>query len=276
METMEVQKLLSSYEKYLRKENVADNTIKAYTCAVRYFVGTYENISRNNLLRYKEYLIANNKSSTVNARILAINNFLHFLKKDNLKLKTVKVQQKTFLDNVISNSDYRKLIRKLREDEQIKWYMIVRTMACTGARISEVVSFQVEDVYAGYVELYAKGNKLRRIYFPKQLQSELMQWIEKENRTEGALFLNKNGITITANGVSCMLKNFAVKYRIDQRVMHPHSFRHRFSLNFLSRKPNEILLLADILGHSNINTTRIYTRRTAQEQYNLINSIVNW
>lgn len=154
--------------------------------------------------------------------------------------------------------------------------MIVRTMACTGARISEVISFQVEDVYVGYVELYAKGNKLRRIYFPKQLQNELMKWVEDENRTEGALFLNKNGITITANGVSCMLKNFAVKYRIDQRVMHPHSFRHRFSLNFLSRKPNEILLLADILGHSNINTTRIYTRRTAQEQYNLINSIVNW
>jgi len=276
METMEVQKLLSSYEKYLRKENVADNTIKAYTCAVRYFVGSYENISRNNLLRYKEYLITNYKSSTVNARILAINNFLHFLKKDNLKLKTVKVQQKTFLDNVISNSDYRKLIKKLREDEQIKWYMIVRTMACTGARISEVISFQVEDVYAGYVELYAKGNKLRRIYIPKQLQNELMKWVEEENRTEGALFLNKNGITITANGVNCMLKNFAVKYRIDQRVMHPHSFRHRFSLNFLSRKPNEILLLADILGHSNINTTRIYTRRTAQEQYNLINSIINW
>lgn len=273
---MEERVLLSSYEKYLRKEEAAENTIKTYTCAVRFFLVTYGNISKNNLLQYKEYLIANYKPSTINTKILAINNFLHFVKKDSLKLKTVKVQQKTYLDNVISNSDYRKLIRKLKEEEQIKWYMIVHTMACTGARISEVVSFQVEDVYSGYAELYAKGAKLRRIYFPKRLRIELIEWVEKENRTEGPLFLNKNGVTISESGINRMLKQFAYRYKIDQRVMHPHSFRHRFSLNFLARKPNEIILLADILGHSNINTTRIYTRRTSQEQYRIINSAVDW
>ena len=273
---MEEQALLSNYEKYLRKEEAAENTIKTYICTVRFFFRTYGNISKNNLLQYKEYLIANYKPSTINTKILAINNFLHFYKKDSLKLKTVKIQQKTYLDNVISNSDYRKLIRKLKEEDQIKWYMIIHTMACTGARISEVVSFQIEDVYCGYAELYAKGAKLRRIYFPKVLQKELIKWVETENRIEGPLFLNKNGVTISESGVNRMLKNFAKRYKIDQRVMHPHSFRHRFSLNFLAKKPNEIILLADILGHSNINTTRIYTRRTAQEQYRIINSVVDW
>lgn len=273
---MEAQLLLSNYEKYLRKEEAAENTIKTYTGIVRCFLQRYENISKNNLLQYKEYLIANYKPSTVNTKILALNNFLHFMKRDNLKLKTVKVQQKTYLDNVISNSDYRKLIRNLKENEQTKWYMIVRTMACTGARISEVIAFQIEDVYSGYAELYAKGSKLRRIYFPKTLQIELMKWVEEENRTEGPLFLNKNGVTISESGINCMLKHFAAKYKIDQKVMHPHSFRHRFSLNFLAKKPNEIILLADILGHSNINTTRIYLRRTSQEQYRIINSVVDW
>ena len=273
---MEAELLLSNYEKYLRKEEAAENTIKTYTCTVRHFLVTYDNISKKNLLQYKENLIANYRPSTVNTKILAVNNFLHFMKKDSLKLKTVKIQQKTFLDNVISNSDYRKLIRNLKENGQIKWYMIIHTMACTGARISEVVSFQIEDVYSGYAELYAKGAKLRRIYFPKVLQKELSKWVETENRTEGSLFLNKDGVTISASGVNRMLKHFAKRYKIDQRVMHPHSFRHRFSLNFLAKKPNEIILLADILGHSNINTTRIYTRRTSQEQYRIINSVVDW
>lgn len=274
--SMEREEILANYEKYLRKAEMAENTIKSYIGTVNYYLRTYGTITRGNILKYKENLISNYKIATVNNRILAINNFLHFLKKDSLKVKTVKVQQKTFLDNVISNSDYKKLIRNLKNDNQTKWYMIIRTMACTGARVSEVIVFQIEDVYAGYVELYAKGNKLRRIYFPKTLQGELIRWIEAEERVAGSLFLNKNGVTISANGIACMLQKFAKRYKIDKRVMHPHSFRHRFALNFLAKKPNEIVLLADLLGHSNINTTRIYTRRTAQEQYKIINSVVDW
>ena len=268
--------MLVNYEKYLRKAEMSENTIKSYIGTVNFYLRTYGTINRSNILKYKEYLILNYKVATINNRLLAINNFLHFLKKDSLKVKTVRVQQKTFLDNVISNSDYNKLIRSLKNDEQIKWYMIIRTMACTGARVSEVIVFQIEDVYAGYVELYAKGNKLRRIYFPKTLQTELIRWIEAEERTMGSLFLNKNGITISANGIAAMLQKFATRYNIDKKVMHPHSFRHRFALNFLAKKPNEIILLADLLGHSNINTTRVYTRRTAQEQYKIINSVVDW
>lgn len=273
---MDKAELFSKYEKYLRKAEMSENTIKSYMGTLNFYLGTYGTIDRGNILQYKEYLISNYKAATVNNRILALNNFLHFIKRDDLKVKTIRVQQKPYLDNVISNSDYKKLIRNLRRDQQMKWYMIVRTMACTGARVSEIITFQIEDVYAGYAEMYTKGNKLRRIYFPRLLQVELVKWIEDTKRREGALFLNKNGVTISANGISCMLKKFAVKYGIDQKVMYPHSFRHRFSINFLTKRPNEIVLLSDLLGHSSINTTRIYTRRTAQEQYRIINSVVDW
>lgn len=273
---METNQMLINYEKRLRKEEMAENTIKSYVGTAKRFLTDYVSIDKSSVLEYKEHLISNYKPATVNNRILALNNFLQFLKKDNLKVKTIKVQQKLYLDHVISNADYRKLIRNLRMDEKTKWYMIVRTMACTGARISEIIAFQVEDVYVGYVELYAKGSKLRRIYFPKVLQTELIGWLEKEQRKEGALFLNKNGLTISANGVAVMLKKFASQYDIEPEVMHPHAFRHRFALNFLSKKPNEIILLADLLGHSSINTTRIYTRRTAQEQHRIIDTVVDW
>lgn len=273
---METNQMIIDYEKRLRKEEMSENTIKSYVGTAKKFLADYGAINRSNTLAYKEHLISNYKPATVNNRILALNNFLHFLKRDNLKVKTIRVQQKLYLDNVISNTDYRKLIRKLKKDEKKKWYMIVRTMVCTGARISEIIAFQVEDVYTGYVELYAKGNKLRRIYFPKILQMELIGWLEEDQRKEGSLFLNKNGVTISANGIAAMLKRFAIQYDIDPKMMHPHAFRHRFALNFLSKKPNEIILLADLLGHSSINTTRIYTRRTAQEQYSIINSVVDW
>lgn len=273
---MDKKEVLCNYEKRLRKDEMAENTVKSYLATATYYLKTYNSIDRYSILQYKEFLISTYKPATVNLRLLALNNFLHYMKKDNLKVKTIKIQQRSFLDNVISNTDYRKLVRCLSEDGKTKWYMIVRTLACTGARISEVLTFQVEDVYQGYVELYAKGNKIRRIYFPKVLRSELCQWLEDENRTGGSLFLNKNGVTISANGISRMLRKFSEKYRIDPKVMHPHSFRHRFALNFMARKPNEILLLADLLGHSNINTTRIYTRRTSQEQYRIINTVVNW
>lgn len=273
---MENSEILNSYEKRLRKDEMSENTIRTYVGTIRYYLKAYNSIDRYSILQYKDFLMSTYKPSTVNLRLLALNNFLHYMKKDNLKVKTIKIQQRAFLDNVISNTDYRKLIRCLREDEKTKWYMIVRTLACTGARISEMLTFQVEDVYQGYVELYAKGNKMRRIYFPKALRAELCQWVEEENRTEGSLFLNKNGVTITANGISRMFKKLSELYRIDPKVMHPHSFRHRFALNFMARKPNEILLLADLLGHSSVNTTRIYTRRTSQEQYRIINSVVNW
>lgn len=268
--------ILQNYEKYLIKEEMSDNTVKAYLWTVSYFLDTYSSVTRSNLLKYKEYLKHTYKPQTVNTRIYAMNKFLIYLNKRNLLLKTVKIQQRTFLDNVISNAEYKRFLRNLKDDGHMKYYMIVRTLTCTGARISELIRFQIEDVYEGYIDIYAKGGKLRRIYFPKQLRSELIEWVEYEERNTGSLFLNKNGVTISVRGVEQMLKTYAAKYNINPDVVHPHSFRHRFALNFLHNKPKELIALADILGHSCLDTTRIYTRRTAQEQYALVNSTVNW
>lgn len=268
--------LLENYEKYMIKQEMSENTIKSYLWTASYFLNTYSAITKKNLIKYKDHLKHTYKPQTVNTRIYALNNFLLFINKRNMLLRTVKIQQRTFLDNVISNAEYRRLLKNLANDGHIKYYMIVRTLTCTGARASELIKFQIEDVYEGYIDIYAKGGKLRRIYFPKQLQSELIGWIESENRNTGSLFLNKNGVTISVRGIEQMLKKYAVKYKINPDVVHPHSFRHRFALNFLHNRPKELIALADLLGHSCLDTTRIYTRRTSQEQFALVNSTVNW
>ena len=99
-----------------------------------------------------------------------------------------------------------------------------------------------------------------------------------EKRTQGPLFLNKNGVRISVNGVETMLKKYAKEYGIDEKLVHPHSFRHRYAINFLekNKSANSLVELADILGHKNIDVTRIYTRHTATEQQQLVNRTVTW
>ena len=263
------------FEKYLKKQNLAKHTISVYLWTVDYFLTHYDDINTENLLAYKGYLMEFFKPKTVNLRIQAINKYLDFLGKQTLRLSAVKIQQKPFLENVISNSDYQFLKSSLKKDGIMQWYIIVWFLAATGARVSELVKIKVEHVNIGYYDLYSKGGKLRRLYIPKRLRIETSQWLESINRDSGYLFRNRYGDCITPRGVSQQLKNYAGKYGLDEKVVYPHSFRHLYAKNFLE-KYNDIALLADLMGHESIETTRIYLRKTATEQQALIDRIVTW
>ena len=215
------------------------------------------------------------KPKTVNLRIQAVNKYLSFLGKEKLRLKAVKIQQKNFLENVISNEDYKFLKKQLRKDNNYEWYFVVWYLAATGARVSELIQIKIEHVETGYFDLYSKGGKLRRLYIPKKLRNETMSWLKADERSSGYLFLNRFGQRITTRGISQQLKNFADKYGLDKRVVYPHSFRHRYAKNFLE-KYNDIALLADLMGHESIETTRIYLRKTASEQQAIVDKVVTW
>lgn len=269
---MEKQEL---FEAHLRKSNLSENTITSYLWTVNYYLAHYNDVSKENLLAYKGYLLELFKPKTVNLRIQAINKYLEYLKKERLQLKFVKVQQKNFLENVISNADYMFLKNSLRRDGNMEWYFVVWYLAATGARVSELVQIKVEHVQVGYFDLYTKGGKLRRLYIPKKLRTETIEWLEVTKKTSGFLFLNRFGERITTRGISQQLKNYAEKYGLNTKVVYPHSFRHRYAKNFLE-KYNDIALLADLMGHESIETTRIYLRRTASEQQALVDKIVTW
>ena len=264
-----------NFEDYLRKENLAEHTISAYLWTVNYFNEHYDGMTKENLLAYKGYLIEFFKPKTVNLRIQAINKYLEFNKKESLRLSAVKIQQKNFLENVVSNADYNFLKKQLKKDGNMMWYFVVWYLAATGARVSELIKIKIEHVTLGYFDLYSKGGKLRRLYIPKKLREETQKWLAEEKRESGYLFLNKYGNRITARGISQQLKNYADKYGLDKKVIYPHSFRHLYAKNFLE-KYNDIALLADLMGHESIETTRIYLRRTSTEQQELIDKIVTW
>jgi len=264
-----------TFEEFLRRENLSDNTLDAYLWTVDYYTSHYDGISRENLLAYKGYLTEYFKPKTANLRIQAMNKYLTYLGKTSLRIKSVKVQQKNFLENVISNADYLFLKNCLKNDGNLEWYFVVWYLGATGARIGELIKIKVEHVRLGYFDVYGKGGKLRRLYIPKLLREETLVWLESTGRESGYLFLNRYKERISTRGISQQLKTFATEYGIDPKVVYPHSFRHRYAKNFLE-KFNDIALLADLMGHESIETTRIYLRRTAGEQQAIVDEVVTW
>lgn len=259
----------------MRDENLSENTISSYLFAVKQFSNQYNEITLKNLRAYKVWLIEGYKPKTVNLRLRAINCYLESIGKERWKLPFVRVQQKAFLENVISEADYEYFKNCLKRDDEMFWYFVIRFLAATGARVSELIQIKVEHIKRGHIDLYSKGGKLRRIYIPKALQEEALSWLADKQQESGFIFLNKYGERITTRGISGQLKKLAVRYDIDPAVVYPHSFRHRFAKSFLERC-NDIAFLADLMGHESIETTRIYLRKTATEQREIVDNIVNW
>lgn len=267
--------MITQFKAYLAKTNLAGNTITSYVWTVTYYLEHYKEVNKKNLLAYKGYLVENFKPQTVNLRLQAVNKFLEFSKQEKLRMKFVKAQQKNFLENVISDADYKFLKTKLKADGYDQWYFVVWFMAATGARVSELLQIKAEHVNVGYLDLYSKGGKMRRIYIPKKLCTEATKWLKERDMTSGYLFTNRTGNCLSTRGIAIQLKHFAENYGINREVVYPHSFRHRFAKNFLE-KFNDIALLADLMGHESIETTRIYLRRTASEQQKIVDRVVTW
>lgn len=270
-----IQQSQEEFARYLSSKNMAENTIQVYTYAVRQFFSLYPEISYIHLKSYKFFLMEHYKPQTVNQRIRALNSYIDFRQLSPGRIPMVKIQQKTYLDNVISEADYEYLKNCLLRDEKYLYYFLIRFMAATGARVSEVVQFQAEDIFAGHKDIYSKGNKIRRIYIPRALQNDAARWLRATGLTHGHIFLNRFGNPLTPGGIRSQLKSVAVCYGMTPEVVHPHSFRHRFAKSFIE-KCGDISLLSDLLGHKNLETTRIYLRRSSKEQYDIVNRIVNW
>ena len=275
MEIILDEEIEKEFENFLIDCEESENTIKQYKYSLKTYIQEIGQVlDKSNLKKYKEILLSKRKPKTVNVRIAGIIKFIKFYadyKKDKryeeIIIKNVKMQNKTYLNNVISLEEFKQMYDKVKNTKREKYYYLIKFMGYTGARISEVVKLDVTSVKNGYMETISKGSKFRRIYIPKDFQNELIKYID-ERHIEDKLF------NITPRGISNMLKKIAEELDIDSKKVHPHSFRHMFAINFL-KDNKDITLLADLLGHSNLDTTKIYLRRTEEEQRKIINNI-NW
>lgn len=263
------------FRSYLQDCGLAEMSVNVYLRAVRMYHSFYCDVGFNELAEFRQHLISTYNVHTANLYIIGINRYLVFLGKERWKLKVVKVQQSIFIDNVLSNEQYELLKHHLDNDRYRKWFYVIWTLASTGARVSELVQFRIEHAEAGYMDIRSKGDKQRRIYLPKTLQESLLQWCKDQHRYAGHLFINRTGHAISKRGIAKGLEHAARLCGIEPRLVHPHAFRHLFAKNFLSHH-NDLTLLADLLGHESLETTKIYLRYTMNEQRDIINRIVRW
>lgn len=271
---MEITARMEAYRDYLRLRGFSQNTVDSYVWVAAFFERTYGAVARETLNRYRDWLVVTFKMRTANQRVQAMNCYLGYLGKPDLKLRSVSVQQKTYLDTSIGDEEYKRLASYLRENGYARDYNAVRLMVTTGVRVSELLRMEVSHMQAGYLDLYSKG-KARRVFIPTASASEALRWAEAEGRGSGLLFLNRYGNPITARGLAQQLKIRAAECGIDSCLVHPHAFRHLFARHFL-QAGGDVAFLADLLGHSSVETTRVYLRRTASEQHKELERLVTW
>lgn len=265
---------IRNFENYLWERELAPNTIKGYINHVSKYFDRYDEITKSNLIEWKRNLLESMKPKSVNHYITAMSEYLKFIGRPDLVLKKVKVQTQSAIENVISLEEFEKLLNCLKKDGKMKMYYLVLFLGKTGARVSELRQFKKKDLVKGYAEIPTKG-KIRRIYFCDRLRNDEVYAFFADFKDDDFLFQNRWGEQITARGISQQLINYAHKYSINEKVMHPHSFRHFFAIEFL-KHDNDISLLADLMGHSSINTTAIYLRLSKEQQIDRLNKAMNF
>lgn len=259
---------VESFEKWLSEKGLSKNCVDTYSRQVRLFFERHKILNVETLTEY-EASFSEIAPKTANIRIAAMNKFFEFMKYTGYKFKRRKEQKRTFCDNTINETQYNQLLEWAAENSPKVW-LIAKVLANTGVRVSELIELKTSSLNEGHADIVGKGGKLRRIYYPQSLVNDIAEKC-------GKIFIieNHRGKQITTRGVAGILRESAEKSGVPKEVLHPHSFRHYFAKRFLKQK-NDITLLGDLLGHSNLSTTAIYTRQTSEEQRDEINNVVNW
>lgn len=163
--------MIEEFERHLRGTNLSENTISSYLFAIRQYSSQYDGITKKNLRAYKVWLIENYKSKTVNLRLRAINCYLESIGKESWKIPFVRVQQKAFLENVISEADYEYFKTCLKRDDELFWYFVIRFLAATGARVSELIQIRVKHIISYFLFEGGKIKNYQRFKWKKLANS---------------------------------------------------------------------------------------------------------
>ena len=269
---MENARNIKRYEDYLKNEEKADATIRKYLHEVEQLLAYMDKaeISKAAILQYRRYLSSQYKAGTVNGKLSAIHSYLEFMNLDMCKVKFLKVQKKAYIDEEreLTEQDYRRLLDSAGRMGKSQLYYLMMVLYSTGIRISELPYVTVEAVCQGKTEIYMKG-KCRLIIFPKNLIKKLKEFIRNEKIKSGCIFRTRSGRDLDRSNICHSLKRLCEEARVDPSKVFPHNFRHLFAKTFYSIEKN-LAHLADILGHSSIETTRIYVAASTRQYENCL------
>lgn len=258
---------LNKYKRSLEHDELAKNTVNKYLRDAKQFETYLEEkgktLNKGATIDYKDYLRNKYEVSTINNKIVTLNRYLKAVGEDEATIKGIRVQAQE-LDNIMTQSDYERIRRQAEQKGTDRDVLMLDIMYYTGIRVSELEYITMEAVKKGYADIDNKG-KVRRVPLIKRLQKDISKYAKENNIVTGAIILNRYGEPLGRVTIFKRLKWLAGQARVKKDRIYPHSLRHLFAKNWLKRNGDNILQLADILGHGSLETTRIYTKLDVNE-----------
>ena len=255
----------------LSEDEKSKNTLKKYAHNIELFfdwLPDQADIEKTLVMEFKRHLLEDLRfrTNTINNYIISINKFLYYCGINDCKVKQLKKQHAASNSEVISLTDYKRLLRWARRIGQEDTYLIMKILAMTGIRIEELSFFTVENMKSNYIRVRNKG-KERTIIIRQDLAREIRQYCRNKGIKEGIIFYCRNkGKMISKSTIWRRMQKIAGLARVGKNKVHAHSFRHLFAKMFLEEYNGSIAELADILGHNSLETTRIYAKTTDEEK----------
>lgn len=258
--------MIEKFRNYLLNEEKSAVTVEKYIRDVKSFKKWVDGreIIKAEMLLYKEHLIELYAPASVNSILSSLNSFFGFNEWYYLRVKNVKVQRQMFVsaDKELNKSEYERLLRAAKNKKNEKLYLIMQTICSTGIRVSELKFITVESVKSGQAQVKLKG-KVRTVFLPDELIKLLKRYVGEQEIESGSVFVTRTGKPIDRHGIWKAMKELCESAGVKKEKVFPHNLRHLFARTYYSIQ-KDMARLADILGHSNVNTTRIYTIETGE------------
>ena len=259
---------LRDFAARLKSEGRSSGTIDKYlrdSAEFSAWLGSRK-LTRETAAAWREYLLLQNYApATINSMLSAVNRLLKFLGREDCKIRFLRVQRKAFREQnrELTRAEYQRLLDTAAAEGQERLGLLMETICSTGIRVSEVQYITVEAAQQGRAEISLKG-KIRTILLPAKLCRKLLKYAKKNRTASGEIFLTGSGKPISRKQIWREMKALCKKAGVESSKVFPHNLRHLFATTFY-KVCRDIVKLADVLGHSSINTTRIYLMTTGAE-----------
>lgn len=264
----EFQEKLCLFRNYLLGEERSAATIEKYGRDVLAFLSWLsdrEEISKEVVVGYKQAIIGKYKTTSANSMLVSVNRFLDFIGKKDCQVKLFKIQRNPFRkkDKELTKEEYNRLILAAKAKSSSRLFLMIQAICSTGIRVSEHRIITREALERGRITIYNKG-KERVVFLPKKLKKCLLQYCRQNGIYSGPVFVTKSGTPVNRCNVWAEMKALCKEAGVSPEKVFPHNLRHLFAVTYY-RMQKDIVHLADILGHSNIEYTRIYTFTSEEE-----------
>ena len=257
---------LQHFRKHLLYEEKSRATVEKYLRDLRGFQKWLRGkaLTKENVLAYKAKIMSTHKPAGVNSVLSALNSYFAFAERYECRVKTLKIQKQIFasVSKELSKAEYTRLLDAAKAKKNERLYLLMQTVCATGIRVSEVRFVTVESVHTRLVCIHCKG-KLRQAFLPQALCRALLSYIKKQKITSGPVFVTRTGKPLDRSNIWSEMKKLCETAAVSKKKVFPHNLRHLFARTYYAQQ-KDIVRLADILGHSSVNTTRIYTMENGE------------